>query len=180
MNYQVLEMQKFFQDNYKLHAVSELEDAFSPVGETDQEKRKSSMAFVKRMTVLQTPLEELFQKQCDLMTAFSDFKTTYKMGFNENSFYSLAALYGKLEKCLKEFSKTLKKHSNQPEIDKYFKEAEPYLATNVFNMMKEDFESFEVITKARMQKCKETYPNFNEWDSATPDWEIVKDKYKTK
>lgn len=180
MEYKVLEMQKFFNDNYKLHAVSDLEESFTPVGNTDQEKRKSSLTFVKRMSILQEPLDELFNNQCELISAFSEFRTTYKMGLNENAFYDLASSYAKLEKSLKDFLKNLKKHSNQPEIANHFESALPYLSTNVFNMMKEDFEAFEVVTKERMEINKERYPDFDRWDNHYPNWETIKERYKGK
>lgn len=180
MTYKVLEMKKFFTDNYKLHAGSEMEHVFVATGETDQEKRKSSLSFVKRMSALEQPLDELFQKQGEVLKSFSDFEIIYKMGSNEVAFYSLASLYSKLEKSLKDFNKSLKKHSNQPEIVEYFKEAEPYLSTNVFNLMKEDFDLFETVTVERMNEHKARFPDFNNWDSPVPDWEIVKERYKGK
>lgn len=178
MTYKALEMQKFFQENYKLSPVAVLEFEFEPFGETDQDKRKSSMAFVKRMNALNPAFEELYEEQHHLLQAFSDMPVVYKLGLNENAFYSLVPSYVKLEKCLKSFQKCLKKHSGQPEVVEYYKKAEDYLSTNVYEMMKQDFALFEAVTTERMVETKAKYPHWDKWDSATPNWELVNLKYK--
>lgn len=178
MNYQVLEMKKFFLENYKLHPGAVMEYAFEAQGEDDQAKRKATLAFVKRMNALETALDSLFEEQHKLLQTFTEFHVVYKIGFSEVAFYSLTSMYAKLDKRLKEFSKTLKKHQSLPEVAEYFKAAEPYLATNVYNMMKEDFAEFEKVTAVRMQNDKERFPEYQFWDATTPDMSRVNQIYK--
>lgn len=178
MNYQVLQMRQFFLDNYKLSPVAELEYRFEPVGDNDQDKRKSSMAFVKRMNSLETPLKEMFDAQHQVLLSFSEFPVIYKLGFNKHAFNALAPLYSKLDKAVKDMQKTLKKHSSAPEVVDYYKAAEPFLAVSVYDMMKADFAEFEKVTVVRMAESQAKYPEWQHWDSALPDWEAVNAKYK--
>jgi hypothetical protein len=178
MNYQVLEMKKFFLANYKLHPNAVMEYSFSPEGEDDQSKRKSTLAFVKRMNTLTTPLDDLFEEQHKLLHTLTDFHIVYNIGFSEVAFYSLSAMYAKVDKRLKEFSKTLKKHQSLPEVAAYFKNVETYLATNVYNMMKEDFLEFEKVTSVRMENDRKRFPDYHFWDAATPDMARVNQIYK--
>lgn len=180
MTYQVLKLREFFTQHYKLHAASEMEFSFEPFGEDDQAKRKSSLAFVKKMTQLQAHLEDMYVVQKNLLKATDEFAVVFKLGSNEVAFYALAPLYAKLEKALKEFFKTLKKYQNLPDVAEYFKKAEVYSNVNVFDMMKEDFSEFEKVTTVRMEADKKRFPDFKHWDSATPDWDVVKEKYKSK
>ncbi len=178
MTYQALALKEFVSQNYKLSPVSVMEFEFEPTGETDQDKRKSSLAFVKRMNAMNQSLEELYEEQHKLFLAFSEMPVMFKLGFSEVTFYALVPQYVKLEKALKNFQKTLKKHSSHPEVVAYYKNLEPHLSTNVYEMMKSDFAEFEKVTVERMAESKARFPNWDRWDEPTPDWTLVNQKYK--
>lgn len=178
MTYQALEMQKFVKEHYRLSPVSEMEFAFEPHGETDQHKRNSSLAFTKRMKALDPVLQEMFDVQHKLFLCFNEMPVVFKLGFNYHAFNALAPLYAKLEKTVKEFQKTLKKHSGQPEVVEYYKELEPFLAVSVYDMMKSDFALFESETVKRMAENKASDPVWDRWDSEFINWEMVNQLYK--
>ncbi len=178
MNYQALKLNQFFREHYLLSPVSVMEFEFEPFGETDQDKRKSSVNFVKRMNVITPFLNELYDEQHHLFQAVSEMPCIYKLGFNKNAFYALVPHYVKLEKSLKAFKQLLKKHSVHPEVAAYYKDAEVWLESNIYEMMKSDFAEFEKVTTQRLEQYKAEEPEWDRWDEATPDWSVVNEKYK--
>lgn len=178
MNYQAVNMHNFFLNNYRLSPVAELEYRFEPVGDNDQDKRKSSMAFVKRMNTLEPALKELFDAQHHVLLSLAEMPVVYKLGFNKHAFNALAPLYAKLDKAVKEMQRLLKKHASVPEVVEYYKGVEPFLAVSVYDMMKADFSEFEKVTVARMAESQAKYPDWKTWDSALPEWETINVRYK--
>lgn len=178
MQYKSLDLCQFFFEHYKLNPVAVLEFNFEPSGADDQEKRKASMSFVKRMNTVSPSLNELYDAQCRMLGDYPEMRVVYKLGFNLHAFNVLAPLYARLEKNVKEFQRLLKKHSSHPEVVEYYKLAEAQLPTNVYEMMKEDFGAFETETVQRLDAAKEKYPDWDMWDAAQPDWEAVNQLYK--
>lgn len=178
MNVQALSLKEQFKAKYSLSPVSEMEYHFEPVGETDQEKRKSSMAFVKRMGAITPALDEMFDVQHRLNNAFNDMPVIYKLGSNKIAFNALAAEYGKIEKALKEFRKVLKRHSNIPEVVEYYKEAESLLPASAYELMKQDFEAFLPVAEQRLASDMSRFPDFKHWDNAEIDWDTVNKRFK--
>lgn len=178
MQYKSLDMFQFFYQNYKLNPVSVLEFNFEPSGADDQEKRKSSLSFVKRMNTVSPALNELYDAQVRMVSDYQEMRVVYKLGFNFNAFNVLAPLYAKLEKNVKEFQRLLKKHSSHPEVVEYYKSAESELPVNVYDMMKEDFAAFEKVTTVRIAEAKASDPHWTLWDSELPNWETVNQLYK--
>lgn len=178
MQYKSLEMFQFFLQNYKLNPVAVLEFNFEPTGADDQEKRKASMSFVKRMNTVSPALNELYDAQCRILGDYPEMRVVYKLGFNLHAYNVLAPLYAKLEKNVKEFQRLLKKHSSHQDVVDYYKLAEDKLPSNVYEMMKEDFAAFETVTVPRLEDAKAKYPDWDMWDGASPDWEHVNQLYK--
>lgn len=178
MQYKSLEMFQFFLQNYKLNPVAVLEFNFEPTGADDQEKRKASMSFVKRMNTVSPALHELYDAQCRMLGDYPEMRVVYKLGFNLHAYNVLAPLYAKLEKNVKEFQRLLKKHSSHPDVVEYYKLAEAQLPSNVYEMMKEDFAAFETVTVPRLEDAKAKDPDWDMWDGASPDWEHVNQLYK--
>lgn len=178
MQYKSLEMFQFFLQNYKLNPVAVLEFNFEPTGADDQEKRKASMSFVKRMNTVSPALNELYDAQCRMLGDYPEMRVVYKLGFNLHAYNVLAPLYAKLEKNVKEFQRLLKKHSSHPDVVEYYKLAEGQLSSNVYEMMKEDFAAFETVTVPRLEDAKAKYLDWDMWDGASPDWEHVNQLYK--
>lgn len=178
MQYKSLEMFQFFLQNYKLNPVAVLEFNFEPTGADDQEKRKSSMSFVKRMNTVSPALNELYDAQCRMLGDYPEMRVVYKLGFNLHAYNVLAPLYARLEKNVKEFQRLLKKHSSHPDVVEYYKLAEVKLPSNVYEMMKEDFAAFETVTCTRLEDAQSKYPDWHMWDGSSPDWELVNQLYK--
>lgn len=178
MQYKSLALFQFFREHYRLNPVAVLEFDFEPTGADDQEKRKASLSFVKRMNTVSPALHELYDAQVRMVSDSQEMYVVYKMGFNFNAFNVLAPMYAKLEKNVKEFQRLLKKHSNHPEVAEYYKAAEAELPSNVYEMMKSDFAAFEAVTVRRMVVEKERYPEWTLWDSEHPNWESINQLYK--
>lgn len=178
MQYKSLDLFQFFYQNYKLNPVAVLEFNFEPTGVDDQDKRKASMSFVKRMNTVSPALNELYDAQVRMVSDYPEMRVLYKLGFNLHAYNVLAPLYARLEKNVKEFQRLLKKHSSHPEVVEYYKLAETQLPTNVYDMMKEDFGVFQTVTVQRLDTAKEKNPDWDMWDSAYPDWEVVNQLYK--
>jgi hypothetical protein len=178
MQYKSLQMFQFFKEQYKLNPVAVLEFNFEPVGADDQEKRKSSLTFVKRINTVSPSLNELYDAQVRMVSDYHEMSVMYKLGFNFHAFNALVPLYAKLEKNVKEFQRLLKKHSSHPEVVSYYKEAESHLPANVYEMMKEDFALFETVTVERMKEVKAKDSAWTMWDSEHPDWDTINRLYK--
>jgi len=178
MQYKSLELFQFFAQNYRLNPVAVLEFNFEPTGADDQEKRKASMSFVKRMNTVSPALNELYDAQCRMLGDYPEMRVVYKLGFNLHAYNVLAPLYARLEKNVKEFQRLLKKHSSHPDVAAYYKLAEEHLPSNVYEMMKEDFAVFETVTVQRLEDAKVKHPDWDMWDGASPDWEVVNQLYK--
>lgn len=178
MQYKSLELFQFFVQSYRLNPVAVLEFNFEPTGADDQEKRKASMSFVKRMNTVSPALNELYDAQCRMLGDYPEMRVVYKLGFNLHAYNVLAPLYARLEKNVKEFQRLLKKHSSHPDVVTYYKLAEEQLPSNVYEMMKEDFAAFETVTVQRLEDAKAKHPDWDMWDGASPDWEVVNQLYK--
>lgn len=178
MQYKSLELFQFFFQSYRLNPVAVLEFNFEPTGADDQEKRKASMSFVKRMNTVSPALNELYDAQCRMLGDYPEMRVVYKLGFNLHAYNVLAPLYARLEKNVKEFQRLLKKHSSHPDVSAYYKLAEEQLPSNVYEMMKEDFAAFETVTVQRLEDAKAKHPDWDMWDGASPDWEVVNQLYK--
>lgn len=174
----VLELKENFQKHYRVAPLAVLEFNFDNSGEHDDEKRKKSMAFVKRLNALSPALHELAEVQFNLYGAFTDFAVVYKLGSNYHAYNALGKLYGSLEKRMKEFKTVLKKHSNQPEVAELYKPAVEMLDMSAFDMMRLDFEVAKPMFEERMREDQSRFPEFTHWDTTEVDFETVKENFK--
>lgn len=175
----VLRLSSFMKgNNFTFHPIMALEDNFNPVGDTDMEKRKSTLAFTKKLNSLSKTLDEAFDKKFKVHASFHEFKCVYKLMESETAFNYLAKLYAGLDYSLQELNKFLKSQKNSPEVMQDFEKFEELLTLNVWETMNNDFEYFKVITHKRLERSKERFPNHDMWESSQPDMEKVKELYK--
>lgn len=164
--------------NFTFHPLVFLEESFVPAGETDMEKRKSTLAFTKKLNSLSSDLDTLFEKKFQVYTALTEFKCVYKLMETEEAFNYLAKLYAGLDYSLQELNKFLKSQKNAPELLNDVKEFDELLSLNVWETMAEDFKYMEPVCEQRLNVSKERFPKYEFWSKHSVDWDKVKENYK--
>lgn len=133
----------------------------------------------KRLKVLGLIAGELFDAQIALASALREFNFVYATGAGSTPFHYLAGQYGSLNQRIKEMKAVLKKHSKQPEVVDYFRVLNScVLGINVYDMMKEDFETMQPVFAYRRKRDIRHYPNHTMWEPMEINWELANKNYK--
>lgn len=176
----VLEMKRKLKEwEFTFHPSIPYENAFVPVGDTDEARRKSTLAFVKKLNGLTPTFDSVQEKQFKVFSAFGEFECVYKLMFTSVAFNYLAKQYALLDYQLQEFNKTVKSYKNVPELTEYFARYQSLVEMKVWEVMVEDFNYFETVTQARVEEFKVKDPSFTMPYTPNVDWDAVKEIYKT-
>jgi hypothetical protein len=176
----VLEMKRKLKEwDFTFHPSIPYENAFVPAGDTDEARRKSTLAFVKKLNSLNPTFDAVQEKQFKVFTAFSEFECVYKLMFTSVAFNYLAKQYALLDYQLQEFNKTVKSYKNVPELTEYFARYQSLLEMKVWDVMVEDFTYFEKVTQSRVEEFKIKDPDFSMPYTPNVDWDAVKEIYKS-
>jgi len=179
-NLKVLEMKRQLKAwDFTFHPSIPYENAFVPAGNTDEERRKSTLAFVKKLNGLAPAFDAVQDRQFKVFFAFSEFECVYKLMFTNVAFNYLAKLYAFLDYQLQEFNKMVKSYKNVPELTDYFSRYESLMDMKVWDTMVEDFTFFETVTNERVASFKLKDPDFSMPYTPNVDWDEVKELYKS-
>jgi len=179
-NLKVLEMKRQLKAwDFTFHPSIPYENAFVPAGNTDEERRKSTLAFVKKLNGLTPAFDAVQDRQFKVFLAFSEFECVYKLMFTNVAFNYLAKLYAFLDYQLQEFNKMVKSYKNVPELTDYFSRYESLMDMKVWDTMVEDFTFFETVTNERVASFKLKDPDFSMPYTPNVDWDEVKELYKS-
>lgn len=179
-NLKVLEMKRQLKAwDFTFHPSIPYENAFVPAGNTDEERRKSTLAFVKKLNGLTPAFDAVQDRQFKVFFAFSEFECVYKLMFTNVAFNYLAKLYAFLDYQLQEFNKMVKSYKNVPELTDYFSRYESLMDMKVWDTMVEDFTFFETVTNERVASFKLKDPDFSMPYTPNVDWDEVKELYKS-
>lgn len=179
-NLKVLEMKRQLKAwDFTFHPSIPYENAFVPAGNTDEERRKSTLAFVKKLNGLAPAFDAVQDRQFKVFFAFSEFECVYKLMFTNVAFNYLAKLYAFLDYQLQEFNKMVKSYKNVPELTDYFSRYESLMDMKVWDTMVEDFTFFETVTNERVASFKLKDPDFSMPYTPKVDWDEVKELYKS-
>lgn len=165
--------------DFTFHPSIPYENAFVPAGNTDEERRKSTLAFVKKLNGLAPAFDAVQDRQFKVFFAFSEFECVYKLMFTNVAFNYLAKLYAFLDYQLQEFNKMVKSYKNVPELTDYFSRYESLMDMKVWDTMVEDFTFFETVTNERVASFKLKDPDFSMPYTPNVDWDEVKELYKS-
>lgn len=180
---EVLSLLNSLAKNYRfyLHSQALMESEFTPVGNNDIEKKKSTDKFTKRLRAMSVDMDALHKIRSSIISLKNDFLTAYKLSSNELGYNCLAKLYASLDYHVKEYGKLVKQQQKKnPELWESVEEFSVLNDLNVFDMMKRDFDYLEPIIIERQEHSKKQWPDFvpRKEIKSSPEWEVVKEKYK--
>lgn len=125
----------------------------------EMENPPSFPKFMKNYQKNQQQFDSLWKQCLNIVQHFRDFDFLYRTCFSDTTFYKMLEMYAEIDLDIKEFNKSVKKCDQV--VKEYYNSQEfsDFFNINVFDLIKQDYETYYGIAKVRHTEYLNKYPD---------------------